>query len=103
MKLPSRFTPSTLGFAFVVYANSIGEPPVMGVKYIQRSDGAVIYSIYTKDRYFEVENQSMIVREEAQSLGIPIIEYPANNARLGAFEIVLPLAGRYQYCGQQPS
>ena len=78
-------------FAFVVYANSIGEPPVMGVKYIQRSDGAVIYSIYTKDRYFEVENQNMIVREEAQSLGIPIIEYPANNARLGAFEIVLPL------------
>lgn len=78
-------------FAFVVYANSIGEPPVMGVKYIQRSDGVVVYSIYTKDRYFEVENQSMIVREEAQSLGIPIIEYPANNARLGAFEIVLPL------------
>ena len=78
-------------FAFVVYANSIGEPPVMGVKYIQRSDGAVIYSVYTKDRYFEVKNQSMIVREEAQSLGIPIIEYPANNARLGAFEIVLPL------------
>mgnify|MGYP003375210708 FL=1 len=70
-------------FAFVVYANSIGEPPVMGVKYIQRSDGVVVY--------FEVENQSMIVREEAQSLGIPIIEYPANNARLGAFEIVLPL------------
>ena len=63
----------------------------MGVKYIKRSDGAVIYSIYTKDRYFEVENQSMIVREEAQSHGIPIIEYPANNARLGAFEIVLPL------------
>ena len=78
-------------FAFVVYANSIGEPPVMGVKYIQRSDGAVIYSIYTKGRYFEVENQSTIVREEAQSLGIPIIEYPANDARLGAFEIVLPL------------
>jgi len=24
-------------------------------------------------------------------LGIPIIEYPANKARLGAFEIVLPL------------
>lgn len=78
-------------FAFVVYANSIGEPPVMGVKYIQRSGGVVVYSIYTKDRYFEVENQSIIVREEAQSLGIPIIEYPANNARLGAFEIVLPL------------
>lgn len=78
-------------FAFVVYANSIGEPPVMGVKYIQRSDGVVVYSIYTKDRYFEVENQNIIVREEAQSLGIPIIEYPANNARLGAFEIVLPL------------
>lgn len=78
-------------FAFVVYANSIGEPPVMGVKYIQRENGTIIYSVYTRDRYFEIENQSVITRDEPQPLGIPIIEYPANNARLGAFEVVLPL------------
>ena len=32
-----------------------------------------------------------IIRSEPQILGIPIIEYPANRARLGAFEIVLNL------------
>lgn len=78
-------------YAFVVYRNSVGEPPVMGVKYIQREDGTIIYSVYTQDRYFEIENQSVITRDESQPLGIPIIEYPANTARLGAFEIVLPL------------
>lgn len=78
-------------FCFVVYTNSIGEPPVMGVKYIQREDGTTIYSVYTRDHYFEIENQSFITRDEEQALGIPIIEYPANNARLGAFEVVLPL------------
>ena len=78
-------------FAFVVYHNSVSEPPVMGVKYIQRDDGTQVYSVYTRNRYFEIENSSLITRDEPQSLGIPIIEYPANDARLGAFEIVLPL------------
>ena len=38
-----------------------------------------------------MENTWAIIRSEPQILGIPIIEYPANKARLGAFEIVLPL------------
>lgn len=78
-------------YAFVVYHNSVSEPPVMAVKYIQRKDGTRVYSVYTRNRYFEIENGTLITRDEPQSLGIPIIEYPANDARLGAFEIVLPL------------
>lgn len=77
-------------YAFVVYHNSLGEPPVMAVKFIEREDG-VIYSVYTKDHYFELMDNDEIVRDEEQVLGLPIIEYPANTARLGAFEVVLPL------------
>lgn len=77
--------------AFVVYFNGLGNKPVMGVKYIVKEDGTIVYSVYTDKMYFEVAGDS-IVKEQPHSLGsIPIIEYPANSARLGAFEIVLSL------------
>ena len=78
-------------FAFVIYSSELGNPAMLGVKYILREDGTLVYSCYTRDHYYEIENLSTITRSEDQVLGIPIIEYPANVARLGAFEIVLPL------------
>ena len=78
-------------YAFVVYNNGFGKRPLMGVKYIQNKDGDNVYSIYTKDMYFELVEDE-ITKSESHALGfIPIIEYPANTARLGAFEVVLPL------------
>ena len=77
-------------YCFVVYCNCLGEPAVMSVKFVEREDG-VLYSVYTRNQYFEIKDEDLIVREEPQVLGIPIIEYPMNNARLGAFEVVLPL------------
>ena len=77
-------------FSFVVYQNSLGTPPMMGVKYIEREKSTRVFSVYTKDRYFEIEDFE-IIKDEEQILGIPIVEYPLNNSRLGAFEIVLPL------------
>ena len=78
-------------YSFVVRYNGLGEPPVMGVKIINKGTGAKLYSVYTRDRYFEIED-TKVVKEEPHILGnIPIIEYPANQARLGAFEVVLPL------------
>ena len=78
-------------YAFVVYNNGFGKKPLMGVKYIKTDDGKILYSIYTTTTYFEVEDD-VITKEEAHVLGdIPIIEYPANSARLGAFEVVLDL------------
>lgn len=78
--------------SFVVRYNGLGERVVMGVKTIVKSDGHTkVHSVYTEDRYFEIEN-GQIVRNESHVLGdVPIFEYPANKARLGAFEIVLPL------------
>lgn len=77
---------------FVVYSNDIGNKPLMAVKYAKDEDTQVTtYSIYTENRYFLLEDT--IVKEvKSHALGmIPIFEYPANNARLGSFEIVLPL------------
>ncbi len=76
---------------FVVYNNGFGKKPVMGVICVRDSEGENVYGIYTRDCYFEVRNDE-IIREEAHTLGdVPIIEYPANNARMGSFETVLPL------------
>lgn len=77
-------------YAFVIYHNSLGEPPVMVVKFVEREDGT-IYSVYTKNHYYEIVDATEIVKDKAQVFGLPIIEYPANSARLGAFEVVLPL------------
>lgn len=78
-------------YCFVVYSTALGNPPLMGVKYILKEDGTLVFSCYTQDHYYEVNNTWAILYSEPQYLGIPIIEYPANKARLGAFEIVIPL------------
>lgn len=78
-------------YSFVVYHSGLGNKRKMGVKYIVLQDNSVVYSVYTDKMYFEIKDDK-IVKAQAHSLGcVPIIEYPANTARLGAFEIVLPL------------
>ena len=78
-------------YAFVVYSVGLGHKSMMGVRYVKKEDGTLVFSCWTENRYFEVLNTWSVVHQEDQILGIPIIEYPANNARLGAFEIVIPL------------
>lgn len=76
---------------FVVYSNRVGRKPLMGVTYTMNRNGEKTYCVYTKDEYFEVK-AGVVIKQENHLLGmIPIIEYPANNARLGSFEIVLPM------------
>ena len=102
MVLPAKdspISPFNLGvldprYAFVVYRNNWRHTPLMGVKYITNGSGddaETIYSIYTKDRYFEVKDNQVINGNGQPHLmtDIPIVEYPANNARIGAFEPVV--------------
>lgn len=78
-------------YTFVVYNNGLGNKPVLGVKYVVDEMGRIHYSCYSKDEFFEIVD-SAIVRHETHVLGsIPIIEYPLNLARIGAFELVIPL------------
>lgn len=78
-------------YSFVVYHSGLGNKPVMGVKTVLLEDNTELHSIYTKNMYFEVKD-GVITKREKHSLGaIPIVEYPANPERLGAFEIVIGL------------
>lgn len=76
---------------FVVYSNEIGNKPLMAVKYSKDDNEITRYSIYTENRYYLVEDDILKESTPHALNMIPIFEYPANNARLGSFEIVLPL------------
>jgi SPP1 family phage portal protein len=76
---------------FVVKSSEVGNKPMFAVKYRIDSEGNRICSIYSANHYWRIIGDK-IVESKAHALGmIPIFEYPANNARLGAFEIVLPM------------
>lgn len=76
---------------FVVYSNDVGGKPKYAVKYCTDKKGINTYSVYTNNHYWEIKDRKILV-DRPHSLGmIPIFEYPANTARLGAFEIVLDL------------
>lgn len=76
---------------FVVYNNGLGNKPILGVKYVVDENGVVHYSCYSDHEYFEIV-ESKVISYDTHILGeIPIIEYPLNMARIGAFELVIPL------------
>lgn len=78
-------------FTFVVYNNGLGKKPVLGVTYVVDTLGQTHYTCYGKNQSWEIVD-GKVMETKPHILGeIPIIEYPLNNARLGAFEIVLPL------------
>lgn len=76
---------------FIVYSVELGHKPMLAVSYICKEDGTIVFSCYSRDRFFLVENTWKIIYWEYQLLGIPIIEYRGNNEMLGAFETVIPL------------
>lgn len=63
----------------------------MGVKCVIKENMLPVYSVYTESMYFEIENETIVKAEPHILGGVPIFEYPANTAGLGAFEIALPL------------
>ena len=76
---------------FVVRSSEVGNKPMFAVKYRVDSESNRICSVYSANWYWRIVGDK-IVESKAHALGmIPIFEYPANNARLGAFEIVLPM------------
>ena len=75
---------------FVVYSNDVKRKRMLGVKYNTDEFGQKTFSAYSDGLYFTIKD-GKVLEVASNGLGEPIIEYPANNARLGAFEIVLPL------------
>ena len=92
--LDSRYTA-------VVYNRGFGKKPVMSIQEVAVDDNKV-YCIYTPTTYYEVTvegssgdsdlSDDCITKTEEHIIGyIPIVEYAANTARIGAFELVISL------------
>ena len=77
--------------SFVVYSTDVKRRRMMGVKYNTDEYGFNTYSVYTDRQCFIIEGDK-VVSVNPHGLGVVnIFEFPANNARLGSFEICLPL------------
>lgn len=77
--------------SFVVYWSGLGHKPVMGVYTIKRVDGTLEHYCYTATKFFKIVNNHVVETQGHILRYVPIIEYPANFARLGAFEIVITM------------
>ena len=76
---------------FIVRSSEVGNKPMFAVKYRVNTENDRICTVYSADWYWRIRGDK-IIESKPHGLGmIPIFEYPANNARLGAFEIVLPM------------
>ena len=77
---------------FVVYSSGFRHEPLLGVWFVTDSENNTYYHCYTPERFFKVENDETIVEEQINGLGIiPIVEFPCNNSRIGAFESIIRL------------
>lgn len=80
-------------YTFNVYSADMEHRQLCGVQYFvdEAEPKQEHYTCYTPKWIFTITS-GVIEKVEINPLGrIPIIEYPANNSRIGAFEIVLPL------------
>ena len=75
----------------VAYSYGYEKKPVAGIYITIDEKNEWHFSVYTDSMYYEVVADKVLDRKSHRLGMIPIIEYPANNARLGCFEIVMPL------------
>lgn len=81
---------------FVVKANDVTRRVLMGVTYAFEDENKIIYTVYTENQEFLIEGSSIsenkIIDASTKNFGVvPIVEYPCNALRMGAFEMVIDL------------
>ena len=76
---------------FVVRSTDIDEHIIMAVCCVERENNEKVFSVYTENQFFEfVDFGTPIIKPNPLGM-IPIVEYPTENARLGVFEVAMPL------------
>lgn len=75
----------------IVYSSGVDEEALLAAKFARDEDDREIATVYTNDSIYEIADREIVDTRDNPLGKIPIIEYKANNARLGAFEVVLPL------------
>lgn len=92
---PAPFEIYTLDprYTFIVYSSSLGHKPMLGVTFTTLDDDSKRFYCYTKNQMFIMDDDYNTVESpKAHILGrVPIVEYPANQSRLGDFEPVILL------------
>lgn len=77
---------------FVIYGNDVRHHPLAGVCYTTDPDTSeVTFGVYTADRYFAVRAGAIVDSTPLFLDCIPLVEYPLNHERIGAFEVVIGL------------
>lgn len=77
---------------FVIRANDYSQKVLVAVNYVSTEDGSVIFTAYTEDSVYTILKGSGKAERKVNAFGmIPIIEYRASSAMLGAFETVLTM------------
>lgn len=75
--------------AYVIYSSGIGEPKIGGVVLQWDENGNRFADVYTDSYCYTVTHDSVSVKE--YPWGIPLTEYINNEARISAFEVVIPI------------
>lgn len=76
--------------AFVIYSSRIGQRPMAGVIIQKDENDQDVYTVYTENECFTIVGDKVTSAPHILG-GIPLVEYINNEARQGAFEIVLSI------------
>ena len=77
---------------FVIRANDYTKRILAGVNYVTDPNQNITFTVYTDDSIYTIVHGSGKYSRQVNHFGrVPIIEYKANTARMGCFELVLPL------------
>lgn len=82
---------------YVVYSNDVYQRPILGVSYVIKADGKWVIGAYTDTEYFRLEGSGFgagikLMKSAKNGIGaVPIVEYRADDQRMGCFERVLDL------------
>lgn len=77
--------------AFAIYSSGVHRQQVAGVYQTTDDDDVTTHWVYTHTKCFKLIDGKLDSTFDWTLWYFPIVEYPANNARLGAFEVVIPL------------
>lgn len=81
----------------VAYSNDVYQRRMLGISYVVKADGSTKVGAYTDTHYFELEGSEFgglleLKKTKRNGIGIePIVEYRADEQRMGCFERVLDL------------
>ena len=75
---------------FIIYKEDIEPIPVACVFITSNKESEPLYSVYTKNEYFEIEKEIITKAEPHIMKAIPCVEY-STRIKMGMFELVLPI------------